>query len=363
MPTSPARRAVLLRISPWGGNEVHGGQLRSQQIADLVARALPAAITHVAPAPRSLSRPVLAGLALRGAAEAARLASPAQGLFNAFVDRTIAGLGLGRGDLVIYDADQRYGPAMARIAARRGLRLVALPHNVEALIPYVWPIAIDVDRVSRNLAREVGWLARANQVWAIGRFDRELFELFGIDARLLPYAPPPARAADLAAIRTRRRQSAPTHLLILGTAHNAPTRAGMVEQLALVRAQRPSLPVILAGYGTEALTADAGDGVTVLGAQSWPALMDLMAGAAALWVHQAPMSGALTRIPEALLAGVPVVANSWAARGHVAMDGLAVYEDAAGLAAALAALPTEVAPPDFSAAEAAFMASLQVLAA
>jgi glycosyltransferase involved in cell wall biosynthesis len=352
-----ARRAVLLRISPWGGTEMHGGQLRSQQIAALVARARPDALVHVAPALRGLPRAAQAALAVRAGLGMLGGQSPMQALFTAFVDRTIAGLGLEAGDLVIYDADQRYGAATARVAARRGLRLVALTHNVEALIPYRWPIAIDVARVSGNLAREVGWLARADQVWAIGCFDRELFQLFGIDARLLPYAPPAARAAELAAIRARR--GAPAHLLILGTAHNAPTRAGMVEQMALAPQLPGSLPVIVAGYGTEALAAEAPPRVTVLGAQSWPALTDLLAGAAALWVHQAPMSGALTRIPEALMAGVPVVANGWGARGHAAMDGLICYADVAGLAAAIRDLPRHVAVPDFSGAEAEFVAALQ----
>lgn len=364
MPAPAARRrCVLLRISPWGGTEVHGGQLRSQQIADLVARAVPDAVIHVAPAPRSLSRPALARLAMRGATETARGTRPVEALFTAFVDKTIAGLGLAAGDVVLYDADQRYATAMVRVAARRRLRLVALPHNVEALIPYTWPIVIDVARTSRDLAREVGWLARADQVWAIGCLDRDLFQLFGIDARLLPYAPPAARAAELAAIRARRASLTPRHILILGTAHNAPTRAGMLEQLALARGLTQPLPIILAGYGTDALAAEAGPSVTVVGSQAWPALQELIANAAALWVHQAPMSGALTRIPEALIAGVPVVANGWASRGHVAMPGLLTYADSAGLAACLAALPTDFPAPDFTAAEGEFTAAIAAFAA
>ena len=360
---SAPRRAVLLRISPWGGAEVHGGQLRSQQIVSLVERALPAAKVHVAPALRGLARPAQLALVARAAFDRASFASPMQGVYTAFVDRIIGQLGLERGDLVIYDADPRYGPAMAQIAVRRGLRLVALPHNVEALIPDTWPIRIDVERVSHSLDAEIGWLARAEQVWPIGCFDRDLFELFGINARLLPYVPPDARAAELAALRARRAGTAPAHLLILGTAHNPPTRAGMVEQLAMASALRIELPIVLAGYGTEALAAEAGPGVTVVGAQAWPELQTLIAGAAALWVHQAPMSGALTRIPEALIAGVPVVANGWAARGHVAMPGLTIYADADGLAAALADLPSGFPPPDFSLAEAEFVNALRMLAA
>jgi hypothetical protein len=71
------------------------------------------------------------------------------------------------------------------------------------------------------------------------------------------------------------------------------------------------------------------------------------------------MSGALTRIPEALMAGIPVIANGWAARGHRPMAGMLTYDDEAGLRACLDALPTGFEPPDFSAAEAAFIAAVR----
>lgn len=361
--SQPARaKALLLRVAPWLGGEVHGGALRSQQIAALVARALPDVRQVIAPHHRALGRAALATLALASGLEALRGQLSGQAFFTAFVDRILRGAGLTRGDLVIYDADPRYGPALARVAARRGLRVLALPHNVEALIAKGWPMVIDAGRAGRALAEEVGWLAQMEQVWCIGRLDCDIFQLFGIKARHLPYVPPPERLADLLAIRARREQAGPgRYLLILGTAHNTPTRAGMLEQLALARDLPPGLPVRLAGYGTEALACDH-PRVQFMGAQDWPSLQSLLAEAAALWVHQAPMSGALTRIPEALAAGVPVLANGWGARGHGPLPGLSVYEDGPGLAAALQALPAEVPVPDFSAAEQQFIKALAALA-
>ena len=356
----------MLRVSPWPGAEVHGGQLRSQQVASLVARALPDAVQFTADHPRSLSRSALAAVAARGAtAVASSRGRLSEAFYTAWVDSIVAAQRLRRGDLVIFDADPRYGPALTRVATRRGLRVVALPHNIEAVLPKAWPIAVDPARVGTALAAEMRWLAAATAVWTIGTLDRELCELFGIAAGLLPYAPPAPRAADLAAIRARRMTpgSASGPLLIIGTVHNPPTRAGMTAQLALARTLGDALPpLVVAGYGTEALAGEAGPGVSVLGALDWPALQELLVSAKALWVHQTPMSGALTRISEALVAGVPVLANRWAARGHGVMAGLVSYGDEDGPTAALAALPAQFPPPDFSAAEAAFIAGLRALA-
>lgn len=363
---TPGHRALLLRVSPWGGGEIHGGQLRSQQISGLVDRALPAAVHCNAPHPRALPRPALAALAARGAAEAAASRSrPAEGFYTAWVDSIIAAQRLRRDDLVIYDADPRYGPALVRVATRRSLRIIALPHNIEALIPHHFPIHIDVDKAGPALATELRWLARTAAVWTIGRLDQELFQLFGIAADLLPYAPPQTRAAELLQIRARRAAAPGAHLLILGTAHNPPTRAGMVEQMAMLQqlAGFTALPpVVVAGYGTEALADTPVPGVSFLGSRSWTELQQLLVDAQALWVHQAPMSGALTRIPEALVAGVPVLANGWAARGHAPMAGMQVYADTADFLGRLQSLPSGFAPPDSGPAEARFIAALQALA-
>ena len=353
----PARRAALLRMTPWG-EQRHGGALRSEQIAALVSAALPDAVHIAAPYPRGLPPHRLAGLALRGGVAAlTSLRSPLQSGFGFWLERSLKPAMLQRGDLLIYDADPRYGPALMRVAARRGLRTLVLPHNIEALIPKTWPIVVDPQATARALQAEVSWLARADEVWTIGVLDRDLLALFGITTAQLPYAPPDARRRELLAVRAARRPVIDAPLLVVGTVHNSPTRAGMLEQLEMARPL--GMPVVVAGFGTEILRDRAGEGVTIMGAQPWSGLADLMAAARALWVHQTPMSGALTRIPEALIAGLPVIANHWAARGHGPLDGLRVYANADDLRSLVAAPPVTVALPATPAAEADFIAALR----
>ncbi|TRW14875.1 glycosyltransferase family 4 protein [Glacieibacterium frigidum] len=344
-------------MTPWG-EQRHGGALRSEQIAALVTHALPDALHVAAPYPRSLPPRRKAAMALRGSLAAlASPTAPLEAVFGAWLERALAPAGLRRGDLLIYDADPRYGPALMRLAARRGFRTVVLPHNIEALIPKTWPIAVEPRATAEVLTTEVAWMARADAVWTIGVFDRDLLALFGIAAVQLPYTPPPARRAELLEVRAARMPAPGAPLLIVGTVHNPPTRAGMIEQIAL--AQALDLPVIVAGFGTEVLRGETGGGATILGGQSWPELAALMASAHALWVHQTPMSGALTRIPEALIAGLPVLANAWAAHGHGPLTGIQVYAEASELPALIAGLPATVPPPDNAAADAAFISALR----
>ena len=104
--------------------------------------------------------------------------------------------------------------------------------------------------------------------------------------------------------------------------------------------------IVIAGYGTEQLrTAFERTGARVMGTVSDVELDALQLDARALLVHYLPAPGALTRIPEALIAGIPVVANRHGARGYETMPGVHVYDSSEELEELLAAdLPTPPVP-------------------
>jgi hypothetical protein len=84
----------------------------------------------------------------------------------------------------------------------------------------------------------------------------------------------------------------------------------------------------------------------VLGTVSDDELLSEQLKARALLVHYVPTPGALTRIPEALIAGIPVIANRHAARGYEALPGIHVYDTPADLVDLSAAeLPMPPIPP------------------
>jgi hypothetical protein len=73
-------------------------------------------------------------------------------------------------------------------------------------------------------------------------------------------------------------------------------------------------------------------------------------------------AGAVTRIPEALLAGIPVIANRNAARDQPETPGVHVYEDAAEFAELVRArLPYPPPPPEPVAAQRRFTEQLRRL--
>jgi len=115
--------------------------------------------------------------------------------------------------------------------------------------------------------------------------------------------------------------------------------------------------IVIAGYGTERLRmAFERIGARVVGTVSEEELDALQLDARALLVHYVPAPGALTRIPEALIAGIPVVANRHAARGFESIPGVHVYDSPEELVELLAAdLPTPPAVPTPAAAEGRFV--------
>jgi hypothetical protein len=86
-----------------------------------------------------------------------------------------------------------------------------------------------------------------------------------------------------------------------------------------------------------------------------------MATCSAVLIHTFGGAGAVTRIPEALVAGVPVIANANAARDQYGTPGVHVYDDSAGFCTFIrAALPIPPSPPR-PAAEGLFQSVLQRL--
>ena len=362
---SPAHnRVVFSRLIPWG-QRAHGGVLRSRQIAELVCRSFSGAQECLAPDIRATSPAARARLLWeiggRLPTVFGQRLDVRDAAYMGLISRLFADHDLKRGDVVVVDADRSSGRGLMAAATARGLSVVALPQNFEGLMPAEWPPRFDLDAMLAMMRRDVNWLSRTAQVWAIGALDQELLQLFGIPACLLPYWPPAQRCQELLALRQLRATSAREHVLVLGSATNPPTRTGMLELLKFLRQRPVGLPVVVAGYGTDQLAAELSPGVRVVGEQSDEQLRTLLARAHLLWVHQGPMTGALTRVTEALIAGIPILGNHWAARSVPANPGLRVYADLEEAAALVGDRLTVPTVPDISREEQAFVAALRQL--
>jgi hypothetical protein len=257
-------------------------------------------------------------------------------------------------------------PAFAKAA---GFRVIALPHNLEALVS----AAVFADPrhdPSADLAGEANRLALADERFAIARPERWWLEARGLTTHYLPFFPGKLLAQECRRIREYRtaraggRVNAP--LLILGSGFNPATARGMKQQLAwLAEASATSVEVVVSGPETDTiLAAYRSPRVRLAGALSRAALVGHLETCSALLVHTVGGAGAVTRIPEALLAGIPVIANANAARDATGAPGVYVYENAGEFLALIrAALPLPPAPARPVAAETRFQSTLRRLCA
>jgi hypothetical protein len=258
-----------------------------------------------------------------------------------------------------------YDSLLPNFAREAGFRIIALPHNLEALASER-AFASDQPALGPDLAAEITRLGETDTVFTIAKEEQWLLQAFGLTAEYLPFYPDENLAAEALAIRERRAASHATAagpLLILGSAFNPATRVGMQRQLEWLSGAAESRGIVVAGPETETFFASyVSPRVRVLGQVTRDRLVELLNSCAALLIHTERGAGAVTRIPEALLSGIPVIANRNAARDQHGTPGVHVYDDRDEfIALALASLPVPPAPPRPLAAEKRFQAALSKL--
>lgn len=220
------------------------------------------------------------------------------------------------------------------IAKELGFKIIAIPQNLESLVkpnldPYCGKGLPD------SFESEIKHLAKADAVFCISREEQWLLTLRGVNADYLPYYPPEPIFDRLLDLREARNYSQKHRLLMLGSAINPPTLEGMIEQLQWLERIRTKidLKIDIAGYGTEQLKSYSElSNATLHGSVTPDRLNQLLAETRVILVHQKAGAGALMRIPEMVIAGIPVIANSNACRSAFNYPGLYCYDNGEELA-------------------------------
>ena len=200
-----------------------------------------------------------------------------------------------------------------------GHNVIGLPHNIESLV---------TGRSVKSLEKEVSNLRQCNAVFAISKEETWLLRLLGLNAHYLPYYPPHDVKSFLLSISQKRNQRARSSIskyALLGSATNTPTRLGMQSLIDFASTQDLSFDLFVAGYGTESLRQVRHPHISFLGTLSNEELDKMLVEVDGIIIYQPPTTGALTRIPEMLLAGIPVYANFDAARNYFNVDGVVLY--------------------------------------
>lgn len=200
-----------------------------------------------------------------------------------------------------------------------GCPVIGLPHNIESLVN---------SHSIKALEREALNLRHCDSVFAISKEETWLLRLLGMKAYYLPFYPPQDVQAFLSSIRQKREQREPNSIrkyALLGSATNIPTRSGMQTLVDFASTRELPFDFYVAGYGTESLRQVSHPHISFLGTLSNEELDRMLVEVDGIIIYQPPTTGALTRIPEMLLAGIPVFANFDAARNYFNVNGIITY--------------------------------------
>ena len=210
-----------------------------------------------------------------------------------------------------------------------GAKIIGYPHNLESLVP------TQVDTLSHKKApywlyEEIERLKLCDEVYCISKEETWLLQLYGINAKYFPYYPPEVVEQELLNIKERRNaiQSQDNrNYLILGSATNPPTRIGMQKLIDYFGAKKDlEYTIHIAGYQTDSL--EMMDRIHIInhGTVSVEVLNKLLIETDGIIIYQPTTSGALTRIVENRIAGIPIYANFGAARDFYNLADVHIYE-------------------------------------
>ena len=232
----------------------------------------------------------------------------------------------------IWESTKDYYYYLPHFAKRNQKNTISLPHNLESLVPYQKSKLSGKVSPSGFLS-EIKALKQCECVFAISREEMHFLKLFGVNSYFLPYYPTRAVENFLLSIRKNReikKSNKDKQILILGSVINPPTRVGMENRIQFFRQNHfDHLVIKIAGYGTSNLESLAYDmkNILYLGELTAEQLEQELLQTDALLIWQPASSGALTRIIEFLIAGIPVLVNVESAHGYFGVEGIMIYEN------------------------------------
>ncbi|MFQ5964298.1 MAG: hypothetical protein ACE5KZ_08450 [Candidatus Scalinduaceae bacterium] len=219
--------------------------------------------------------------------------------------------------------DPIYFAPLVKKLKKYNVPIIALSQNLESLVP-----GQRKEKLQKILInKELNILSACNLVVTNSREETFLLDNLNIKTVFLPYYPSARRVNRMLGIRKNRQHSKKKKgIILIGTAVNKPTQEGMIKIINLWEKNnlaRKYDKLLVAGFGTESLKSIVqGDGIEFLGTLTNEKHDEVLSSVKACLCYQEKGCGALTRIPDMLIAMVPVVANSHAARSYYNLKGV-----------------------------------------
>jgi ubiquinone/menaquinone biosynthesis C-methylase UbiE len=227
--------------------------------------------------------------------------------------------------LVVLDDPIYFYPVVEYVYKKR-IPLVGLCQNLESLSLS----QLNKKHQLKLFHHEIRLLKKCALVVTISREETFLLQNLNIPALYLPYDPTKSIRERLLKVRERRTHSTKEGFLALGTAGNKATLEGMtalIDYWGSAQNRLKNEKLLVGGYWTRKyLKVTPAENIVILGEIADTKLDDLLSTVKAMICFQEFGSGALTKIREMLLAGVPVLANAHAARSYHEYNGAGVVE-------------------------------------
>lgn len=235
-------------------------------------------------------------------------------------------------DVFIWEGTLEIHQFIAIELKKMGVKILGISHNLESLVPCDSQYGTIVNDKStlKKFGHEIDTFSKCDEVFVISREEQWLVNLFDISAQYLPYYPTINTQNSLLEIREKRNvKEKSDQFLILGTVLNPPTLNGTIALINTIRKTSDQAIFHIAGYGTEKLSAYIPENSSIIlhGSVTQTVLDDLLTKIDAILINQPYTSGALTRIPEMLIAGIPVICNEAAARSYFNYHGVYLFHD------------------------------------
>jgi len=253
-------------------------------------------------------------------------------------------------DLLVVDDPVFLAPIVS-YAKVRNIPLISVCHNIETLSRE----QVESSSQLEMFKYELDLISKCDLVITISKEETFLLTNFGMNAVYLPYFPTIQTATRFEKISSERHEKIKSNYLLFGTVYNLPTLDGMKKVINAIILDNilQNDHLIIAGYGTNNLSIELHDSrIELRGEVSDAELDEMLTTVKGCIVYQENGSGALTKIPELLCAGVPVVINSHAARSHHNLPGIfefATFEQLGQkleAAAQIDRFPQVLSPPD-----------------
>ncbi len=228
-------------------------------------------------------------------------------------------------DIAIMEDPIYFMPLFKKLLRRR-IPVIASCQNLETLAP---------NQVKKKWAldffkEELEVLSRCRLVLTVSREEDVLLNNLGIPSIFIPYYPGESVLQRLLAVRESRSENQKEGFLVIGNAKNLQTREG-IEKLGRYwqenHLEAAAGKLLLGGLKSDEFFTPGqfGDSVEFLGPLTNEALDEILSRVKACICYQQSGSGSLTRICDMLCAGVPVLANTYAARSYYNMKGVTEF--------------------------------------